>query len=100
VQSGDNSPQSKAPAVLRQGTGKSPSKLHMTFMVKELNPRLTDYLLAVNAQMPKPNPDYDPQPMQTTAGSEVPAHAFDLILGRPTATGVPAECLRSAGSAW
>ena len=28
--------------------------------VKALNQRLTDYLLAVNAQMPKPNPNYDP----------------------------------------
>jgi arylsulfatase A-like enzyme len=28
--------------------------------VKELNQRLTDYLAAVNAQMPTPNPDYDP----------------------------------------
>jgi arylsulfatase A-like enzyme len=27
--------------------------------VKELNQRLTDYLIAVNAQMPKPNPNYD-----------------------------------------
>ncbi|MGA2496376.1 MAG: sulfatase [Tepidisphaeraceae bacterium] len=27
---------------------------------RELNQRLTDYLLAVNAQMPKPNPNYDP----------------------------------------
>ena len=26
---------------------------------KEMNQRLTDYLAAVNAQMPKPNPDYD-----------------------------------------
>jgi arylsulfatase A-like enzyme len=28
--------------------------------VKEMNQRLTDYLLAVDAQMPKPNPNYDP----------------------------------------
>ena len=27
--------------------------------VKEMNQRLTDYLAAVDAQMPKPNPDYD-----------------------------------------
>jgi hypothetical protein len=27
---------------------------------KELNQRLGDYLTAVNAQMPRPNPDYDP----------------------------------------
>lgn len=27
---------------------------------RELNQRLTDYLLAMNAQMPKPNPNYDP----------------------------------------
>ena len=27
--------------------------------VKELDQRLTDYLAAVNAQMPKPNPNYD-----------------------------------------
>jgi len=26
----------------------------------ELNRRLTDYLASINAQMPKPNPDYDP----------------------------------------
>jgi len=33
---------------------------------KELNQRLTDYLAAVNAQMPKPNPAYDPtKPTQT-----------------------------------
>ena len=28
--------------------------------VKELNQRLTDYLVAVKAQMPKPNSSYDP----------------------------------------
>jgi len=35
--------------------------------VKELDTRLTDYLLAVNAQMPKANPDYEPsKPSETT----------------------------------
>ncbi len=34
--------------------------------VKEMNQRLTEYLLAVNAQMPKPNPNYDPgKPSET-----------------------------------
>jgi arylsulfatase A-like enzyme len=37
--------------------------------VKELNRRLSDYLVAVNAQMPKPNPNYDPnKPTDTTRG--------------------------------
>ena len=34
--------------------------------VKELNQRLTDYLAAVNAQMPTPNPNYDPSKPATT----------------------------------
>jgi arylsulfatase A-like enzyme len=35
--------------------------------VQEMNQRLTDYLLAVNAQMPKPNPNYDAsKPAETT----------------------------------
>ena len=34
---------------------------------KELDARLTAYLAAVNAQMPKPNPNYDPsKPSETT----------------------------------
>lgn len=33
------------------------------------------------------------QAVQTTACSEVPAHAFDLVLGRPTATGVTVSVL-------
>jgi len=33
------------------------------------------------------------QPVQTTVCSEVPAHAFDLILGRPTDTGVTVSVL-------
>jgi arylsulfatase A len=37
----------------------------------ELNQRLTDYLLAVNAQMPKPNPSYDPtKPTETRRGGK------------------------------
>lgn len=37
--------------------------------VKEMNQRLTDYLAAVNAQMPKPNPNFDPtQSPQTKRG--------------------------------
>jgi len=32
----------------------------MPAKVKELDQRLTDYLAAMNAQMPKPNPNYDP----------------------------------------
>ena len=36
---------------------------------KELNQRLTEYLTAVNAQMPKPNPAYDPsKPTQERRG--------------------------------
>ena len=43
---------------------KDPGERHdlaqeMPDKVKDLNQRLTDYLAAVNAQMPKPNPDYD-----------------------------------------
>ncbi len=43
---------------------KDPGERHdlaqdMPDKVKELNQRLTDYLVAVNAQMPKPNPNYD-----------------------------------------
>jgi hypothetical protein len=38
---------------------------------KELNQRLTDYLLAVNAQMPKPNPNYDAtRPTETKRGGK------------------------------
>ena len=37
--------------------------------VKELNQRLTDYLSAMNAQMPKLNPNYDPaKPTETKRG--------------------------------
>ena len=32
----------------------------MPAKAKELDQRLTDYLVAMNAQMPKPNPNYDP----------------------------------------
>jgi arylsulfatase A len=44
---------------------KDPAERHdlaaqMPDMAGELNQRLTDYLAAVNAQMPKPNPRYDP----------------------------------------
>jgi arylsulfatase A-like enzyme len=39
--------------------------------VKELNQQLTDYLLAVNAQMPKPNLNYDAtKPTQTKRGGK------------------------------
>jgi len=38
---------------------------------KELDQRLTDYLAAVNAQMPKPNPNYDPtKPTETKRGGK------------------------------
>ncbi len=37
----------------------------------ELNQRLTAYLIAVNAQMPKPNPDYDPsKPTEAKRGGK------------------------------
>jgi arylsulfatase A-like enzyme len=44
---------------------KDPGERHdlareMPDKVKELNQRLTNYLTAVNAQMPSPNPNYDP----------------------------------------
>ena len=44
---------------------KDPGERHdlaaqMPDKVRELNQRLTDYLTAVNAQIPKPNPGYDP----------------------------------------
>ncbi|MCK5174126.1 MAG: hypothetical protein KAR47_12100 [Planctomycetes bacterium] len=34
--------------------------------VEELDARLTEYLKSVNAQMPKLNPDYDPDKPQTS----------------------------------
>ena len=38
---------------------------------KELNQRLTDYLTSVNAQMPAPNPNYDPtKPTGTRSGGK------------------------------
>ena len=38
---------------------------------KELNQRLTDYLRAMNAQMPKPNPSYDPtKPTEARRGGK------------------------------
>ncbi len=38
---------------------------------KEINPRLTNYLLAINAQMPKPNPNYDPtEPTEMRRGGK------------------------------
>ena len=51
---------------------KDPGERHdlareMPDKVKELNQRLSDYLVALNAQMPKPNPNYDPnKPTDTT----------------------------------
>ena len=42
---------------------------------RELNQRLTDYLLAVNAQMPKPNPGYDPtKPTEPRRGGKQKAN--------------------------
>ncbi|MCX6892169.1 MAG: sulfatase [Verrucomicrobia bacterium] len=45
---------------------KDPGERHdlagqMPDKARELNQRLTDYLVAVNARMPKPNPGYDPR---------------------------------------
>jgi hypothetical protein len=41
--------------------------------VRELNQRLTDYLAVVKAQLPKPNPAYDPgQPTQPAATRRYP----------------------------
>lgn len=43
--------------------------------VKELDQRLTDYLATVNAQMPKPNPNYDPNkppPTERRGGERKP----------------------------
>ncbi|MCX7008366.1 MAG: hypothetical protein NTY53_14145 [Kiritimatiellaeota bacterium] len=45
---------SKDPGERRDLASELPDK------VKELNQRLTDYLAAVNAQMPVPNPNFDP----------------------------------------
>jgi arylsulfatase A len=43
----------------------------MPHKVKELNQRLADYLLGVNAQMPKANPSYDPtKPAETKRGGK------------------------------
>ncbi len=53
---------------------KDPGERHdlakeMPDKVKDLNQRLTSYLTAVNAQMPKPNPNYDAtKPAQTKRG--------------------------------
>jgi arylsulfatase A len=55
---------------------KDPGERHdlapqMPDKAKELNQRLTDYLLAMNAQMPKPNPGYDPaKPTETRDGGK------------------------------
>jgi arylsulfatase A len=55
---------------------KDPAERHgladqMPDKVKALNQRLTDYLLAVNAQMPRANPNYDPaRPMETKRGGK------------------------------
>jgi arylsulfatase A len=55
---------------------KDPAERHdladqMPDEVKALNQRLTDYLLAVNAQMPRANPNYDPaRPMETKRGGK------------------------------
>jgi arylsulfatase A len=50
-----------------------PSERHdlaaqMPDKVKTMNQRLTDYLLAVTAQMPRPNPSYDPAKPTATKG--------------------------------
>ena len=51
---------------------KDPGERHdleneMPDKAKELNERLNDYLAAVTAQMPRPNPHYDPsKPSDTT----------------------------------
>jgi uncharacterized sulfatase len=38
---------------------------------RELDKLLTDYLLAIDAQMPKPNPNYDPaRPTETLRGGK------------------------------
>ena len=38
---------------------------------KDLDQRLTDYLVAMSAQMPKPNPNYDAsQPAETKRGGK------------------------------
>jgi arylsulfatase A-like enzyme len=55
---------------------KDPGERHdlaqeMPDKAKELNQRLTDYLAAVNAQMPKPNPNYDPtKPTEVRRGGK------------------------------
>jgi len=43
----------------------------MPAKAKELDQRLTDYLVAMNAQMPKPNPNYDPsKPTEVPRGGK------------------------------
>ena len=43
----------------------------MSDKAKELNQRLSDYLIAVNAQMPTINPNYDPsKPPETKRGGK------------------------------
>ena len=55
---------------------KDPGERHnlaqeMPDRVKELNQRLTDYLVAMNAQMPKPNPNYNAtKPTETKRGGK------------------------------
>ena len=54
---------------------KDPGERHdlandMPGQVKDLNRRLTDYLSAVHAQMPKPNPDYDPAKPTTASDAK------------------------------
>jgi hypothetical protein len=95
---------------------------------KELDQRLSDYLAAVNAQMPTikqpddPSPVSEPrrggdgrsknkdklsppegkrgrdqgaekEPTQNSACNDVPAHPFDLILGRPTRDAITVSVL-------
>ena len=53
----------KDPGERRDLAGQMPEK------VKELNQRLTLYLTAMNAQLPRPNPNYDPsKPTETQRG--------------------------------
>jgi len=66
---------------------KDPGERHdlakdMPDKVKELNQRLTDYLLAVNAQMPRPNPDYDPSKPSAAPDSKRGGRKNDKPQGR------------------
>ena len=87
-------------------------EMDMQGKVKELNQIPTDYPTSINAQMTKPNPNYDAimpteakrgggKRKETSKCNDVPAHPFDLILARATATSVTVSvlCHRSGKAA-